>query len=94
MAGPAWAADRREITSGDEGARDAVEQVSGDIGMEAAYGGPLERAAAAEAFTEIFISVYQESGAPIFYRFATPQKLLNLELLKLVHLRQASGRHR
>jgi predicted dinucleotide-binding enzyme len=60
---------------GDEGARDAVEQLSGDIGMEAAYGGPLQRAAAAEAFTEIFISVYQEAGAPIFYRFATPENL-------------------
>ncbi len=44
-----------------------------DIGMEAAYGGPLERAAVAEAFTEIFISVRQEAGAPIFYRFATPE---------------------
>jgi predicted dinucleotide-binding enzyme len=60
---------------GDEGARDAVEQLSSDIGMEAAYGGPLERAAAAEAFTEIFISVHREAGAPIFYRFATPENL-------------------
>jgi 8-hydroxy-5-deazaflavin:NADPH oxidoreductase len=75
--------DRAEATArrpsnlwvGDEGARDAVEQLSRDIGMEAAYGGPLERAAAAEAFTEIFISVYQEAGAPIFYRFATPESL-------------------
>jgi predicted dinucleotide-binding enzyme len=60
---------------GDEGARVAVEQLGADIGMEAAYGGPLERAATAEAFTEIFISVYQEAGAPIFYRFATPENL-------------------
>jgi predicted dinucleotide-binding enzyme len=58
---------------GDEGARDAVEQLSADIGMEAAYGGPLERAAVAEAFTEILISVRQEAGAPIFHRFATPE---------------------
>lgn len=73
----AAAAERRpsNLWVGDEGARDAVEQLSGDIGMEAAYGGPLERAAAAEAFTEIFISVYQEAGAPIFYRFATPQNI-------------------
>jgi predicted dinucleotide-binding enzyme len=73
----AAAADRRpsNLWVGDEGARGAVEQLSADIGMEAAHGGPLERAAAAEAFTEIFISVYQEAGAPIFYRFATPENL-------------------
>jgi predicted dinucleotide-binding enzyme len=58
---------------GDEGARDAVEQLSRDIGMEAVYGGPLERAATAEAFTEILITIFQEAGAPVFYRFATPQ---------------------
>jgi 8-hydroxy-5-deazaflavin:NADPH oxidoreductase len=58
---------------GDDGARDAVEQLSRDIGMEAMYGGPLERAATAEAFTEILITILQEAGAPVFYRFATPQ---------------------
>jgi predicted dinucleotide-binding enzyme len=52
-----------------------VEQLSRDIGMEAAYGGPLERAAVAEGFTELLISVYQEAGAPIFHRFATPRDL-------------------
>jgi hypothetical protein len=58
---------------GDEGARDAVEQLSRDIGMEAVGGGPLERAATAEAFTEILITILQGAGAPVFYRFATPQ---------------------
>lgn len=58
---------------GDEGARDAVEQLSHDIGMEAVYGGPLERAATAEAFAEILITVFRDAGAPVFYRFATPQ---------------------
>jgi 8-hydroxy-5-deazaflavin:NADPH oxidoreductase len=58
---------------GDEGARDAVEQLSRDVGMEAVYGGPLERAATAEAFTEILITILQGAGAPVFYRFATPQ---------------------
>jgi predicted dinucleotide-binding enzyme len=73
----AAAGDRRpgNLWVGDEGARDAVEQLSADIGMDAAYGGPLERAAVAEAFTEIFISVRQQIGAPIFYRFATPESL-------------------
>ena len=71
----AAATERRpsNLWVGDDGARDAVEQLSADIGMEAVYGGPLERAAAAEAFTEIFISAYREAGAPIFYRFATPE---------------------
>jgi predicted dinucleotide-binding enzyme len=75
--GRAAAAERRpsNLWVGDEGARDAVEQLSADIGMEAAYGGPLERAAVAEAFTEILISVRQEAGAPIFYRFATPESI-------------------
>ena len=60
---------------GDEAARAAVERLSGDVGLEAAYGGPLERAAAAEAFAEILITVLQEAGAPVFYRFATPENL-------------------
>jgi predicted dinucleotide-binding enzyme len=61
------------IWVGDEGAREAVEQLSRDIGMEAVYGGPLERAATAEAFAEILVTILQGAGAPVFYRFATPQ---------------------
>jgi len=70
-------AERRpsNLWVGDEGARDAVERLSADIGLEAAYGGPLERASTAEEFAEILISVYQEAGAPIFYRFATPRSI-------------------
>ena len=63
------------IWVGDEGARDAVEQLSRDIGMEAVYGGPLERAATTEAFAEILVTILREAGAPVFYRFATPQNL-------------------
>lgn len=63
------------IWVGDEGARHAVEQLSRDIGMEPLYGGPLERAATAEAFVEILISIKQGVDAPIFYRFAAPQNL-------------------
>lgn len=58
---------------GDDGARDAVERLSRDIGMEAVYGGPLARAATTEAFAEILITILREAGAPVFYRFATPQ---------------------
>jgi hypothetical protein len=43
--------------------------------MEAVYGGPLERAATAEAFAEILVTILQGAGAPVFYRFATPQNL-------------------
>jgi predicted dinucleotide-binding enzyme len=73
----AAAGERRpgNLWVGDDGAREVVEQLSRDIGMEAAYGGPLERAAVAEGFTELLISVYQEAGAPIFHRFATPRDL-------------------
>jgi predicted dinucleotide-binding enzyme len=60
---------------GDEGARDAVQRLSRDIGMDALYGGPLERAATTEAFVEILISIKQGADAPIFYRFATPENL-------------------
>jgi predicted dinucleotide-binding enzyme len=70
----AQTADRPgNIWVGDEGARDAVEQLSRDVGMEAVYGGPLERAAIAEAFAEILVTILQGAGAPVFYRFATPQ---------------------
>ena len=58
---------------GDDGARDAVEQLSRDIGMEAVYGGPLDRAATDEAFAEILITILREAGGLVFYRFATPE---------------------
>ena len=58
---------------GDEGARAAVEQLSRDIGMEARYGGPLERAATQEAFADILMSIVQDAGVGLlFYRFAAP----------------------
>lgn len=61
---------------GDEGARAAVEQLSRDVGMEAVYGGPLDRAATQEAFAYIFVSIIKDVGAdPLFYRFAAPENL-------------------
>ena len=63
------------IWVGDDGARDAVEQLSRDIGMEAVYGGPLQRAATAEAFAEILVTILRGADAPVFYRFATPHHL-------------------
>jgi predicted dinucleotide-binding enzyme len=60
---------------GDDGAREAVEQLTRDIGMDPVYGGPLERAATAERFAEILITIFQDAGAPIVYRFATAEEL-------------------
>jgi len=61
------------IWVGDEAARAAVEQLSGDIGMQALYGGPLERAATQEAFADILMSIVKDAGAGLlFYRFAPP----------------------
>jgi 8-hydroxy-5-deazaflavin:NADPH oxidoreductase len=60
---------------GDEEARAAVERLSADIGMEAVHGGPLERAATSEEFTAILITILNEVGAPVFYRFAAPEDL-------------------
>lgn len=59
---------------GDEDARAAVEQLTRDIGMEAVYGGPLERAATQEAFAYILMSIVQDAGVGLlFYRFAAPE---------------------
>ncbi len=71
----AAAAPRRpgNIWVGDDGARDAAEQLSRDIGMEALYGGPLGSAAASEGFAQVLISILREAGGPVFYRFAIPQ---------------------
>jgi 8-hydroxy-5-deazaflavin:NADPH oxidoreductase len=60
------------IWVGDDGIRAAVEQLTRDIGMEPLYGGPLERAATQEEFGYILVSIVQDAGGPVFYRFATP----------------------
>jgi predicted dinucleotide-binding enzyme len=61
---------------GDEGARAAVEQLTRDIGMEAVYGGSLERAATQEAFADILVAIVKDADVGLFfYRFAAPVNL-------------------
>ena len=61
------------IWVGDQDARVAVEQLTRDIGMQPLYGGSLERAATQEAFGYILVSIVQDAGGLVFYRFAAPQ---------------------
>jgi 8-hydroxy-5-deazaflavin:NADPH oxidoreductase len=62
------------IWSGDEEAREVVEQVIRDAGYEPVYGGPIENARIHEAFLQIFVAISNDIG-PCFYRFAPPDVL-------------------
>jgi predicted dinucleotide-binding enzyme len=66
----------QNIWVGDEAARATVEQLTRDIGMRPAYGGPLEQAATQEAFASVLISIVNDLGEGLlFYRFNTAQDL-------------------
>lgn len=62
------------IWSGDEEARDVVEQLNRDAGYEPVYGGPLENASTQEAFLKIFMGISNDIGMFLF-RMAPPEKL-------------------
>jgi predicted dinucleotide-binding enzyme len=62
------------IWTGDEEARNVVEQLSRDAGYEALHGGPLENARAQEDFLPVFFSISQQVG-PCVYRMAPPAEL-------------------
>jgi 8-hydroxy-5-deazaflavin:NADPH oxidoreductase len=62
------------IWSGDEEARQVVEQLNRDAGYEPLYGGPLENASAQEGFLTVFAAISKETG-PVFYRMAPPEEL-------------------
>jgi predicted dinucleotide-binding enzyme len=62
------------LWSGDEEARDVVEQLNRDAGYEPVHAGGLENARAQEDFIVLFGTISQEVG-PIFYRFAPPDQL-------------------
>jgi predicted dinucleotide-binding enzyme len=62
------------IWSGDEEAREVVEQLNRDAGYEPVHGGPLENARAQEAFLQVLAAISKEIG-PCFYRMAPPEKL-------------------
>ena len=62
------------IWTGDEEARDVVEQLNRDAGYEPLHGGPLENARAQEDFLPVFFGISQQTG-PCFYRMAPPGEL-------------------
>jgi predicted dinucleotide-binding enzyme len=62
------------IWTGDEEAREAVEQLSRDAGYEPLYGGELEHARAQEDFLPVFFGISKETG-PCVYRMAPPGEL-------------------
>jgi predicted dinucleotide-binding enzyme len=59
------------IWSGDEEARDLVEQLNRDAGYDPVYAGGLDKAAAQEQGLGLILAVAQGSG-PFFYRMASP----------------------
>jgi 8-hydroxy-5-deazaflavin:NADPH oxidoreductase len=62
------------LWTGDEEARDVVEQLNRDAGYEPLHGGPLENARIQEDFMAIWVGITQEIG-PFFYRMAPPAEL-------------------
>jgi 8-hydroxy-5-deazaflavin:NADPH oxidoreductase len=62
------------IWSGDEEAREVVEQLNRDAGYEPVYGGPLENASTQEDFLKVLVAISNDIGQ-CFYRMAPPEKL-------------------
>src|SRR5215218_233926 len=61
--------------SGDQKARQIVEQLNRDAGYEPLYAGPLENAAAQETFIKLTAGISQGGMRPFFYRIAPPDQL-------------------
>jgi predicted dinucleotide-binding enzyme len=62
------------IWTGDEGAREAVERLTRDIGMEPVNAGPIEDAEIQEAFAKLFVAIVKDiGGGLVYYRFAPPE---------------------
>lgn len=59
------------IWTGDEEARDVVEQLNRDAGYEPLHGGPLENARVQEDFAPLFGAISKQVG-PAVYRVAPP----------------------
>ena len=62
------------IWTGDEEARDVVEQLNRDAGFDPVYAGGLDKAATQEQGIGLFFAVSQASG-PFLYRMAPPAEL-------------------
>ena len=63
------------LWTGDEEAREVVEQLIRDAGYEPVYGGPLENARAQEDFIQVFFGITQGGLGPFVYRFAPSGEL-------------------
>jgi predicted dinucleotide-binding enzyme len=61
------------IWSGDEEARDVVEQLNRDAGYEPVYAGGLDKTAVQEQGIALIFAISQASG-PYFYRMAPPDE--------------------
>jgi 8-hydroxy-5-deazaflavin:NADPH oxidoreductase len=61
------------IWSGDEEARDVVEQLNRDAGYEPVYAGGMDKTALQEQTIAFWFGLSQANG-PFFYRFATPDE--------------------
>ena len=62
------------IWSGDEEARDVVEQLNRDAGYDPVYAGGMDKTAVQEQGIALIFAVSQASG-PYFYRMAAPDEL-------------------
>jgi len=63
------------IWTGDDEARDVVEQLIRDAGYEPAYAGPLEHARVQEEFMTLLFAIAEGGKNPGVYRFAPPEEL-------------------
>jgi 8-hydroxy-5-deazaflavin:NADPH oxidoreductase len=65
------------LWSGDEEARQVVEQLNRDAGYEPVYAGPIENAAAQENFLilQLLRAISQGGMGPFLYRIAPPDQL-------------------
>jgi len=62
------------IWTGDEEARDTVEQLTRDAGYEPIYAGGLENARMQEDGLGLLFSIVQAGTGPVFYRIAPPDE--------------------
>jgi predicted dinucleotide-binding enzyme len=63
------------LWTGDEEARQVVEQLTRDAGYEPVYAGPLENAATQENFIKLIFGIRQGGMDPFLYRIAPPDQL-------------------
>jgi len=63
------------LWSGEEEARQVVEQLNRDAGYEPAYAGSLENAAVQETFIKITAGIRRGGMGPFLYRMAPPDRL-------------------